>query len=105
MIGKFLVSATLFVSIAFPLAAQTPAVIEKDVMVSGFRLHYREAGRGEPVVLPHGLGGDGSRWGPNIEPLAADFHVIALDEMGSASRKNHWPTITTACCQSFSLAS
>jgi pimeloyl-ACP methyl ester carboxylesterase len=34
------------------------------------------------VVLLHGLGGDGSRWGPNIDPLARDFHVFALDQIG-----------------------
>jgi 4,5:9,10-diseco-3-hydroxy-5,9,17-trioxoandrosta-1(10),2-diene-4-oate hydrolase len=34
------------------------------------------------VVLLHGLGGDGSRWKPNIEPLAKDFHVFALDQIG-----------------------
>ena len=31
------------------------------------------------------LGGslsDGSRWAPNIEPLARDFHVFALDQIG-----------------------
>src|SRR4029078_8458041 len=46
----------------------------------GFKLHYLEAGRGAPVVLLHGLGGDGSRWGPNIEPLAKAFHVFALHQ-------------------------
>ena len=50
--------------------------------VLGFKLHYLEAGRGAPVVLLHGLGGDGSRWGPNIEPLAKDFHVFALNQIG-----------------------
>jgi len=54
----------------------------KDVTVLGFKLHYLEAGRGAPVVLLHGLGGDGSRWAPNIEPLARDFHVFALDQIG-----------------------
>ena len=34
------------------------------------------------MVLLHGLGGDGSCWAPNIGPLAADFRVIALDEIG-----------------------
>src|SRR5919199_6496539 len=58
------------------------AVAAKDVTVLGFKLHYLEAGRGAPVVLLHGLGGDGSRWGPNIEPLARDFHVFALDQIG-----------------------
>jgi len=54
----------------------------KDVTVFGFKLHYLEAGRGAPVVLLHGLGGDGSRWAPNIDPLAKDFHVFALDQIG-----------------------
>jgi len=57
-------------------------VVAKDVTVLGFKLHYLEAGRGQPVVLLHGLGGDGSRWAPNIEPLARDFHVYALDQIG-----------------------
>src|SRR2546430_2426702 len=54
----------------------------RDVTVLGFTLHYLEAGRGAPVVLLHGLGGDGLRWRPNIEPLARDFHVFALDQIG-----------------------
>ena len=58
------------------------AAVPKDVTVLGFKLHYLEAGRGAPVVLLHGLGGDGSRWGPNIAPLAKDFHVFALDQIG-----------------------
>ena len=58
------------------------AAVPKDVTVLGFKLHYLEAGHGAPVVLLHGLGGDGSRWGPNIAPLAKDFHVFALDQIG-----------------------
>jgi pimeloyl-ACP methyl ester carboxylesterase len=68
-------------SAAAGLAAQ-PSSAGKDVTVLGFKLHYLEAGRGAPVVLLHGLGGDGSRWRPNIEPLARDFHVFALDQIG-----------------------
>lgn len=65
------------------LAAQGRGdVAAKDVTVLSFKLHYLEAGSGPPVVLLHGLGGDGSRWGPNIEPLARDFHVFALDQIG-----------------------
>jgi 2-hydroxy-6-oxonona-2,4-dienedioate hydrolase len=65
------------------LRAQPSAgVASKDVTVLTFKLHYLEAGRGAPVVLLHGLGGDGSRWQPNIEPLAKDFHVFALDQIG-----------------------
>ena len=65
------------------LLAQSPSgAAAKDVTVLGFKLHYLEAGRGAPVVLLHGLGGDGSRWGPTIAPLAKDFHVFALDQIG-----------------------
>ena len=63
-------------------SSHPPVVVAKDVTVLGFKLHYLEAGRGAPVVLLHGLGGDGSRWKPNIEVLARDFHVFALDEIG-----------------------
>jgi 2-hydroxy-6-oxonona-2,4-dienedioate hydrolase len=61
---------------------QHPSALSKDATVLGFKLHYLEAGQGPPVVLLHGLGGDGSRWTPNIEPLARDFHVFALDQIG-----------------------
>src|SRR5580704_182136 len=57
-------------------------VAARDVTVLGFKLHYLEAGKGAPIVLLHGLGGDGSRWQPNIAPLAKDFHVFALDQIG-----------------------
>ena len=53
-----------------------------DATVLSFKIHYREAGSGAPVILLHGLGGDGGRWGPNIRPLAADFRVIAPDQIG-----------------------
>src|SRR5882672_6347386 len=77
-------TTSLAVSVAALLTAaqERPAVTAKDATVFGFKLHFLEAGRGAPVVLLHGLGGDGSRWGPNIEPLAKDFHVFALDQIG-----------------------
>ena len=83
MVYKRLAVAVLAVSCALTLSAQPrSAAVAKDITVLGFKLHYLEAGRGAPVVLLHGLGGDGSRWGPNIEPLARDFHVFALDQIG-----------------------
>jgi len=65
-----------------PATQQRPAAASRDATVLAFKLHYVEAGRGAPVVLLHGLGGDGSRWQANIETLARDFHVFALDEIG-----------------------
>ena len=83
MLKRFLAPALVMACGAFLAAAQPrAAAVGKDVTVLGFKLHYLEAGRGAPVVLLHGLGGDGSRWGPNIEPLAKDFHVFALDQIG-----------------------
>ena len=81
-----IMKASLAVALSlFPVLAsaqQAPGVVAKDVTVLTFKLHYLEAGQGPPVVLLHGLGGDGSRWGPNIGPLAKDFHVFALDQIG-----------------------
>ena len=54
----------------------------KDATVFGHRLHYLEAGRGDPVILLHGTGGEGARWMPNIKGLAPSFRVIALDQIG-----------------------
>jgi pimeloyl-ACP methyl ester carboxylesterase len=71
------------VSLSLRLGAQQHSgATEKDVTVLGFKLHYLEAGSGPPVILLHGLGGDGSRWRSNIDPLARDFHVFALDQIG-----------------------
>jgi pimeloyl-ACP methyl ester carboxylesterase len=56
------------------------------VEVAGRRLHHVELGRGEPVVLIHGLGGSWRWWSRNIEPLAEHFRVFALD----LSRREHW---------------
>jgi pimeloyl-ACP methyl ester carboxylesterase len=83
MSRRFFVSAMVAAVAAIVATAQPRAdAAGKDVTVLGFKLHYLEAGRGAPVVLLHGLGGDGSRWRPNIEPLANDFHVFALDQIG-----------------------
>jgi pimeloyl-ACP methyl ester carboxylesterase len=83
MLKRCFAIAVLAVAAAIAATAQPrAAAVGKDVTVLGFKLHYLEAGRGAPVVLLHGLGGDGSRWGPNIEPLAKDFHVFALDQIG-----------------------
>jgi pimeloyl-ACP methyl ester carboxylesterase len=83
MVKKPLAIAASLVALVVTASAQPRTMAApKDVTVLGFKLHYLEAGRGAPVVLLHGLGGDGSRWAPNIDPLAKDFHVFALDQIG-----------------------
>ncbi len=54
----------------------------KSVTALSFNIYYRELGSGAPIILLHGLGGDGSRWSPNIRPLSADFRVIVPDQIG-----------------------
>src|SRR5438094_642890 len=78
MLTRCFAACIILAAIVFSVSAQ-PRVVSaaKDVTVLGFKLHYIEAGKGAPVVLLHGLGGDGLRWRPNIEPLARDFHVFA----------------------------
>jgi 3-oxoadipate enol-lactonase len=45
-------------------------------------LHYREKGRGEPLVLLHGFPLDGSMWDGQLDALADRFRVIAPDLRG-----------------------
>jgi pimeloyl-ACP methyl ester carboxylesterase len=80
MIGLLIAGLSFCVQMTLGQSGSEP--VAKDATVFGFKLHYLEAGKGAPVILLHGLGGDGSRWGPNIKPLSADFRVIALDQIG-----------------------
>ncbi len=43
---------------------------------------YERHGAGEPLVLIHGLGATRRVWGPQIEALAAERDVIAVDMPG-----------------------
>ncbi len=57
---------------------------EKTVAVFGASLHYMEAGdAAKPnVILLHGLGANVSSWQFNIAALSANYHVIAIDQIG-----------------------
>src|SRR5713226_2021781 len=77
-----LMIASLLISCASAGAQQRIEPVAKDATVFGYKLHYLEAGRGEPVILLHGSGGEGARWTPTIQGLASDFRVIALDQVG-----------------------
>ena len=78
----FAIAACMAALVLDASAQPRTSAAARDATVLGFKLHYLEAGRGAPVVLLHGLGGDGSRWAPNIDALAKDFHVFALDQIG-----------------------
>jgi 3-oxoadipate enol-lactonase len=51
-------------------------------------LFYKEAGKGEPVLLLHGLGSSTLDWDPQIEALQGSFRVIAMDSRGSGRSRD-----------------
>lgn len=54
------------------------------VHVDGLRITFERAGHGHPVVLVHGYVGDGaSTWRPQLDALADEFDVIAMDLPGA----------------------
>ena len=85
---------TTFVTLVFIIAACFSALAqtapqEKSVTVFGAKIRYLEAGEASKpkVILLHGLGGSAENWHfnaavTNILPLAANYHVIAPDQIG-----------------------
>ena len=57
---------------------------DKTVTVFGANIHYVETGDpAKPnVILLHGMGGNSANWALNIPALAANYHVIAPDQIG-----------------------
>ena len=53
-----------------------------EVMPMDIRLYYREKGSGEPLILLHGNGEDGSYFESQIEQFSGKYRVIALDTRG-----------------------
>jgi pimeloyl-ACP methyl ester carboxylesterase len=78
------VAASVFV-VAPSAMAQKVDPVAKDATVFSYKIHYLEAGRGAPVILLHGSGGEGARWLPTMQGLAPDFRVIAPDQIGWGS--------------------
>jgi pimeloyl-ACP methyl ester carboxylesterase len=50
--------------------------------LGGVRLFYTDDGRGRPLLLVHGWGGDSHTWSFHLVPLAARYRVIAVDLRG-----------------------
>ncbi len=62
----------------------------KFIDLDGRRTHYIEKGEGEPVILLHGFFYDSYLWAANIDALAENFKVYALDlwEFGYSTRES-----------------
>jgi|SRR5215831_1726163 len=62
----------------------------KTISVFGQPIVYYEAGRGRTIVLIAQLGWDSQMWAQNMPALAAKYHVIAVDLLGTGkSAKPH----------------
>jgi pimeloyl-ACP methyl ester carboxylesterase len=52
--------------------------------INGINIHYREYGKGEPLLLIMGLSANADWWGEKfLEPLAERFHVVTYDNRGA----------------------
>ena len=50
----------------------------------GVRIYYEEHGRGEPVLLAYGIGGNAGMWEPNIGALSTGHRLILWEPRGHA---------------------
>ena len=50
----------------------------------GVRVFYEEHGRGKPVLLAYGIGGNAGMWEPNVEALSAGHRLILWEPRGHA---------------------
>ena len=65
------------------MAATFPSFDSRTLSVDGMSIHYFCGGSGSPLVLVHGLGSSaGVEFFFNLEPLAANHRVLAIDLPG-----------------------
>jgi pimeloyl-ACP methyl ester carboxylesterase len=57
------------------------------IHVNGIDLHYVDRGKGEPLLLVHGIGGCGGQWGTIADGLAENYRLIIPD-----LRSHGWST-------------
>lgn len=62
-----------------------PTVIAPD----GTSIGFTRTGRGEPLVLVHGISADAERWAPVMTGLEARFTVHAMDRRGRGASGDH----------------
>lgn len=86
-ISRTLLSAAviLFISLVADVTVRAQAgkvIQDRFATVGGVRLHYLEAGKGEPVILLHGYAQNSHMWRPLMPLLARTRLVIAPDLRG-----------------------
>lgn len=81
-----LISQTIWVMLfAGALHAQcipTYGYQAREVRVDSLRINYIEKGKGDALIMIHGLGENASHWKKNIASLSAGYRCIAVDLPG-----------------------
>lgn len=70
----------------------TEEATSKFVDAGDLRIHYNEAGTGDPLLLIHGGGPGASGWSNyrrNVDALARDFRVLVIDLPGFEIGRAH----------------
>ncbi len=75
------IASYLFITVVFGQAKKSELIFE-DIEVYGQTLKYVEKGKGETLILLHGLGSNSERWIYNIDELAKKYNVISLEQVG-----------------------
>ena len=65
-----------------------PAVQHREIDLADGRLHYVEAGSGDPLIFVHGGHGSWTHWIANIAPIARRRRVLAVDLPGFGATFN-----------------
>lgn len=83
----------------------TNATRSEIVSLNGIDLHYERSGRGEPLLLLHGLLGCTEDWAyAGREALAAEYRLIAVDARGHGRSTNPQGTFSHRECALDTLA-
>jgi len=86
--------------IATPIVGQEVArPMSQTVDVNGVSLHYREFGKGSPLLLLHHFGWSGKVWDPFVQDFAKRHRIIVLDLRGHGASTG-WNTTTFSFRQS-----
>jgi len=71
----------------------------KTVTLNGIELYFESCGRGEPLLLLHGMGGCAQDWRhAGRESLAREYRLIAVDARGHGHSTNPGATLTHRQC-------
>lgn len=64
------------------------------------QLYYEEKGEGEPLILLHGNGEDGTYFKNQIEYFSKSYRVIVVDTRGHGKLIGQWRSFLKCKCNS-----